>query len=208
MALDFTGQVMDNIILSKIDAPLGTYRQSDLTLAQFQANAIGVWVLANGGSCSGSAYEALTGKSNVPDMRATVPRMKDNARGLNPDGDLTLGAYQADNFGSHTHVQNAHTHVQNSHNHTQNAHGHDILGAGGGIESLTSSATRGVMGANTGGTYDLTSGAGTAFIEPTTAVNQAATAVNQNTTAVNQNTGGNETRMKSTTVNFFIKIGY
>jgi hypothetical protein len=36
-------------------------------------------------------------------MRATVPRMKDNGKGLDPAGDLALGTYEADEFQGHWH---------------------------------------------------------------------------------------------------------
>lgn len=177
MALTFAGQVMDDILLSRLDAPIGTYRQSDLTLAQYQAQTPGIWVLADGAACAGSTYATVTGKSNVPDMRGTVPRMKDNGKGLNPDGELTLGSYQADNFGTHTHVQNSHNHIE-------------------GFAGVNGTASYGVTSAPSG---NINSQSGT---------NTNNHPVTSASTAINQNAGGNETRMKNTTVNYFFKIGY
>lgn len=82
-------------IISKT-VPIGTYINSDLTLSQFQSETPGIWMLANGGSCTGTAYATKTGRVNVPDLRGVYMRAKDNGRGLNPDGDLALGAYTAD----------------------------------------------------------------------------------------------------------------
>jgi microcystin-dependent protein len=113
MALSFTGQILDDVLLSRVDGPVGTYRHSDLTLAQFLTQTPGVWVLADGQACTGSLYSQITGKANVPDMRGTVPRMKDNGRGLNPDGDLALGSYQADMFQDHSHSIYANTSNEN-----------------------------------------------------------------------------------------------
>jgi hypothetical protein len=96
MAIDFSGQAIDNVLLSKVDAPIGTYRHSDLTLTQFLTETPGQWVLADGQSCIGTGYHSKTGKVNVPDMRGTFMRMKDHGRGANPDGDLPLGQYTAD----------------------------------------------------------------------------------------------------------------
>jgi hypothetical protein len=76
--------------------PVGSIIQSMLTLAQFQSIVGTSWVLADGGSCSGSVYESITGNSTVPDARSVVLRGKDNGRGLNPAGDVALGTYQAD----------------------------------------------------------------------------------------------------------------
>lgn len=86
--------------------PVGTILHSMLTLTQFQT-AIGSlgngWVLANGQSCVGSTYAAITGFTTVPDMRGRVLRGKNNGATTNPDGDLALGTLQADQFASHNH---------------------------------------------------------------------------------------------------------
>jgi len=79
-----------------------------LSEAQIQAQIGDCWVLANGRSVTGSDYETLTGFSNIPDARGVFLRSKNNGRSdgnENPDGELALGAYQADNFKSHVHRQ-------------------------------------------------------------------------------------------------------
>lgn len=181
--------------------PVGTVRSSMLSLAQFQAEVDGIWMLANGGSCIGTNYATVTGNTTVPDMRGMVPRGKNNGRAdgkQNPDGDLSLGTQQDDEHKSHTHTQNAHTH-------TQNAHGHNVLGTVSASTPLNIGAAGvdGLCGISNGteGYYSTSTQNGNTLV-------QGSTATNQNTTAVNQNTGGNETRMKNVTVNWFIKVGY
>lgn len=74
------------------------------TETQFQASYGTNWILCDGRNVAGSSYSSFPGNTNfIPDMRATFPRMKDNGRGLDPNGDLALGTYEADQFDSHTH---------------------------------------------------------------------------------------------------------
>lgn len=87
-------------------AIIGEVRSAFLTEEQFQKQAGENWLLCDGQDCEGSQYESITGNKTVPDMRATVPRMKDNGRGLNPLGEFALGAYQPDVVGPHTHKFN------------------------------------------------------------------------------------------------------
>lgn len=120
-----TGAIIDTQLLTKVKdnfeehetemtaiqvAPplvvVGTIVHSMLTLAQYTALAGAGWVLANGASAIGSTYHAITGNTNVPDLRGVALRGKDNGRGLNPDGDLALGTYQADAFQGHKHSIN------------------------------------------------------------------------------------------------------
>jgi len=82
---------------------VGDVRHSLLTEAQFQTYAGEGWVLMDGRSVVGSAYEAITGNTNIPDARGRALRMKDNAAGVNPDGDLALGTLQSDAFQGHWH---------------------------------------------------------------------------------------------------------
>jgi len=73
---------------------IGDIKMSMLTEAQFQAfNGTG-WVLADGSSCSSTAYGLLTGASNLPDFRGEFVRGLDNGRGV--DSGRTLGSAQAD----------------------------------------------------------------------------------------------------------------
>jgi hypothetical protein len=87
--------------------PIGMVVSSLLTLAQFQViNGVG-WVLADGSNIVGSTYATITGATAVPDLRGMVLRGKNNGRAdgkQNPDGDLTLGVYQADAFQGHVHT--------------------------------------------------------------------------------------------------------
>lgn len=83
-----------------------------LTESQFQDQAGTNWVLADGRNITGSAFAKLFGSNTLPDRRGTVSRMMDNGAGIDPAGDLPLGTYQADEFESHTHVQDAHAHTQ------------------------------------------------------------------------------------------------
>jgi hypothetical protein len=83
--------------------PVGSITHSMLTLSQFQDIAGTGWVLMDGGSASGSTYHAITGVTTLPDARGTILRGKSHGNGLNPDGDLALGTYTADKFGSHDH---------------------------------------------------------------------------------------------------------
>ena len=131
---------------------LGTIVQSMLTETQFQSLNSTSWVLMDGRDVTGSAYATLTGQTTLPDARGAALRMKNNGRSdgnQNPDGDSILGAWQGDEFESHTHG--------------------------------TVNAGTGVTGGGLG--YGVQSSGG-------------------NTQAA----GGNETRMKNVTVNFFIKI--
>lgn len=86
---------------------IGQYLESDLTLVQHQTLYGAGWVLADGvTSCSGSTYGTITGRTVVPDARGLFLRGKNNGRSdgnENPDGELALGAYQADQFSSHVH---------------------------------------------------------------------------------------------------------
>jgi hypothetical protein len=68
MSLDLVGQAVDSSLLSKVDAPLGTYRDSNLTVAQFNSETLGTWMLCDGQDCSSTEYFTLTGELNVPDL--------------------------------------------------------------------------------------------------------------------------------------------
>lgn len=133
--------------------PVGSIVDSMLTEAQFQTQIGSTnWVLADGGSCSGSEYESVTGNSTVPDLRAVVLRGKDNGRGLNPNGDLALGTYTADQYASH-----AHSLTDPGHNHSIQAYttaGNGAVGQafpGTGTNLGTGTSTTGITMANSGG---------------------------------------------------------
>ena len=97
--------------ISTISSSLGDIRTSVLTEVQFQALNGSDWVLCDGDSCSGTAYETLTSNSTVPDLRGEFLRGADNGRGV--DSGRSLGSTQVDatdvnnlsvpSSGSHTH---------------------------------------------------------------------------------------------------------
>ncbi len=82
--------------------PLGAVAKSLLTEEQFQAEQGPGWILADGRSVVGSAYEALTGNAVAPDLRGVLTRMKDNGAGNFPE--KALGEYQADELKIHGHT--------------------------------------------------------------------------------------------------------
>lgn len=98
--------------------PVGTVTQSLLTEAQFAAaseDQVGKWVLADGRSVAGTKYEAVTGRSTVPDLRGAYMRMagtngaNGNWNGGNLNGwqeDSTArpkNDFTTNNAGAHTH---------------------------------------------------------------------------------------------------------
>jgi hypothetical protein len=97
VALDLTGQAMDNVLLSKIEASIGTYRDSDLDIAIFNTQNLGTWMLCDGQDCSATEYFALTGKTTVPDFvsQGTFRRQAKNGR--------VIGSYESDDNKSHNH---------------------------------------------------------------------------------------------------------
>lgn len=96
-----------NLLLRNAETqPVGSMIQSMLTEVQFQAIRGTGWILADGRSVAGSAYETLTGISLAPDCRGTYIRGKNNGRSdgnQNPAGDLTLGTFQTYGYVSHGH---------------------------------------------------------------------------------------------------------
>lgn len=97
-----------NFILDKLD-PVGSYKWSDLTEAQFQAEiptTCQEWVIADGRSVVGSAYQTKTGFTNIPDRRGHGMRAKNNGRAdgkEDPAGDLAIGTYEGDTVANHIH---------------------------------------------------------------------------------------------------------
>ena len=98
--------VGDGSAWRQIGPTLGDIKASMLADGVFQTINGSGWIIADGRDVTGSDYHALTGNSTVPDMRGMFLRGKNNGRtdgNENPDGDLALGTYQADEFKSHTH---------------------------------------------------------------------------------------------------------
>lgn len=91
--------------------PVGSIIHSMLTEAQFQSETGANWILADGRDVTGSSYSTITGIATCPDLRGVTLRGKNNGSSRNPDGDVALGTYQADELYSHTHTQNAHSHL-------------------------------------------------------------------------------------------------
>lgn len=193
-----TGAVIDTQLLTKIKnnlsehetevtaiqvAPplvvVGTVVHSILTLAQYQSIAGTGWVLADGQSCVGSALHALTGMTNVPDVRGKVLRGKNNGgsgANYNPDGDLALGAYQ-----DQATAKNGLTISDPGHNHNLTMQ----TGANSfGPANYDPAPNNYTPNGNSTNTHAITS----------------------NTTGITLGAGNNETRMKNITVNIFIKI--
>lgn len=96
-----------NFLLNRV-FPVGSLVSSMLSESDFQ-NQIGnpnphTWILADGRNVSGSTYSEVTGQTFAPDLRGIFIRGQDAGRGLNPDGNLPLGSYEADQFASHNHA--------------------------------------------------------------------------------------------------------
>jgi hypothetical protein len=160
----------DLLLQLKADAgKVGDVKTSMLTEAQFQAQHNDTWVLMDGRGVGGSTYETITGSSTIPDARGQFLRGKNNGRAdgqENPDGDVALGTYQADEFASHNHGGG-------NHNHTYNKGGSDAFNG--------------------------------PFSDSTNDQNPP-DGVTDNSGVIINTEGGNETRPKNVTINYFIKI--
>ena len=171
--------ILDPVIgQSSIVGFIGEVKSAMLNVSQFQSQSGSGWVLCNGQSCVGSVYSQITGNNNVPDMRGTVPRMKDNGKGLDPAGDLSLGTYQASSTAKPT---TAFTTGTESATHT---HG---------------MPTRGNVGPGASG-YE--------WVDPSLPHTADIPTNTESATHTHTITGGGdaETRAKSTILNFFIRI--
>jgi hypothetical protein len=110
---------MNNLYRGK-DGPslgqVGDVKQSMLTEAQFQEIHGATWTLMDGKSVTGSKYSEITGNNTLPDARGQFLRGKNNGRSdgdENPDGDLSIGAFQDDATaanGLETNVTGQHDH--------------------------------------------------------------------------------------------------
>lgn len=147
--IDGINKLQSQVML--LSTVVGESRSAYLSEDQFQQQAGDNWVLQDGRSCIGTAYETLTGNRNVPNACGRALRMADNGQGVNPDGDLDLGTNQNDAFASHLHAIQTH-----------------VAGTNGSFLGYGDTAAAGAQDS--------------------------------------ASTGGNETRMKNTTVNFFIRI--
>lgn len=107
-----------NYLLAQL-MPLGSIIQSMLEEPVFQAQqgspAPSTWVLADGRDVTGSAYQQLTGNTNIPDLRGIFTRGLNNGGSVagtradgnqnpyDPTGTYTPGQYEADKAGPHNH---------------------------------------------------------------------------------------------------------
>lgn len=164
--------------------PVGSIVHSMLTEAQFQAETREDWILADGGSVSGSRYTAITGNSNVPDLRGIYLRGKNNGRSdgnEDPTGDQALGTFEADQNQVH------------SHGVTDPTHAHSIIREGG---SSGSQETFDISTKTPGNPHSYSS---------TNA--QSNSWLGFSSTGITiDNQGSNDARPNSVVVNIFIKI--
>ncbi len=95
-------------ILDKLDTtPVGSIEGSLLDETDYQAERGVGWVLMDGRDITGSRLAEVTGLTDIPDARGMFLRGKNYTRPSgtgNPDGDLAVGTYQADENASHSHV--------------------------------------------------------------------------------------------------------
>lgn len=91
-----------NYLLSNI-MPVGSIIESMLDEATFQSQTGVNWVLCDGRSVTGSAYQTLTGSSTIPDALGRYSRTRSYASGNDPAGDLAVGSVYADALQAHTH---------------------------------------------------------------------------------------------------------
>ena len=87
--------------------PVGSIIPTALTEVQFQdqiGSEFGNWVLADGRDVTSSAFETITGNSDIPDLRGRYPRGKDNGASLTPEGDVDLGTELGHMLQAHTHT--------------------------------------------------------------------------------------------------------
>lgn len=132
---------------------IGQVIYSMLTESQQQTYYGDGWVLCDGRSVSGSVYAAITGSSTIPDARGRYLRAKDNAAGVDPNGDDALGTLRSDQNKAHSHAHTAtHTHVLN--------YGHEDPGnsAPFGMVPLTSILGTTTTGASAPGSTDSSGG--------------------------------------------------
>jgi hypothetical protein len=164
---------------------VGSIQQSMLTEAQFAtqlgATEAGKWVLADGRSVAGTAYATVTGNATVPDMRGAYLRMA----GVNPtntswDGG-TLGGWQNDTTRRPRSNFTGTTSTTGSHSHT--------------MKTTSDESKSGYVSGGGGSWFPDVSGANSMYPAGNHSHN------------VNITGGGDpETRPKSYSVNYFIKV--
>ena len=68
MALDLTGQVLDNFLISQISDKIGTVKTSMLDEVSFNKENPGLWFLMDGRSAIGTQYGRELKCENIPDL--------------------------------------------------------------------------------------------------------------------------------------------
>lgn len=172
-------------VLGDSNGGIGSTAHSMLTEVQYQALYGPGWILSDGRSVVGSKYTLVTTNSNVPDCRGYYIRGKDNGSGHNPDGDISLGSFQSDQFASHNHGGGNHDHGGGNHGHSLSYPFLRTWNRG----SITSNALDG----------------------PPHQINPEAISVNNSGNIISPQSvintqGGNENRPASVTMNVFIRI--
>lgn len=93
-------------VSSKDEGRVGDIKHSRLTEEQFiEQNGAG-WILYDGSDITGTKLASIISLSVLEDARGQFLRAKNNSRSdgnENPDGDVALGTWQADELGNHRH---------------------------------------------------------------------------------------------------------
>jgi hypothetical protein len=95
------GQAIDLITFSKAEAKVGDYKYSHLDAATFAGEHLGTWMLCNGQSCAGTAFQVMTGQATVPDAVTNGEFLRQAKSGR------TVGSAEADAFQGHKHTSTA-----------------------------------------------------------------------------------------------------
>jgi hypothetical protein len=101
-----SGQAMDLFTISQMEAKVGDYKWSHLDTTPFNEEHLGAWMLCDGQSSTGTAFEAATGETNVPNALAdgTFIRQAKPGRGkgsAETDSTAANGLQSSDSYLSH-----------------------------------------------------------------------------------------------------------
>jgi hypothetical protein len=168
--------------------PVGSVVSSTLSESQYRDSAGAGWVLADGRAVPKSKYAQITGGENIPDLRGLYLRGKNNGREdgkQNPDGELAIGDFQESMLANHGHSV------------TDPQHQHDAPTTNG-------TAGQREVAVNTAGGIDYVDTAGAVRTGPSS----TGITIANNSAQVNAGSSmvGNETRPRSATINYFIRI--
>lgn len=161
---------------------VGEMKSAMLSEADFQAQFGDEWILADGRDVTGSKYEILTGQTVVPDARGLALRGKNNGRSTaegNEAGDLALGTYENDTTRRPRNTSLTGSTNGDTHSHTAPVY----AGGGSAISRFSAQASSGALIGSPSTNGDTHSH-----------------------TATITSGGDTETRVRSITVNHFIKI--